>query len=345
MWHGEIMKGKWRLNRRLELALIVCIAAAICSAASHATIRLLKIRFTHGGNHHYGPKDQKALTILHGSSLAYSGLDWDRVADRVGGAIESWATAGSSPAEWEFQHRRSPDATRTFIVVDPYDLNEYILCDFRADIVPLSQAISDLWRVRAEWPFCKRVLSQYPVRFVRKLFPTVGRSDGVMTGIRDWLQKMIQGQNGADSSEAVRFGAVGMSEVEERLSDWAPARLQRRLVGMRSACQGKHSFNGPKQMALARLVQRAKSQGPVTFVVVPVSPTYQREFLTPNVREEFEAALAKLHQLCPQATFVRLDGIPALQSDACFSDLVHINKYGQQIATPAFLSQLGTPPP
>lgn len=334
-----------RLNRNLELALILCVVTAICSAGSHAAILWLKIRHTHGGNHHYGPKDQKALTILHGSSLAYSGLDWERISERVGGAIESWATAGSSPAEWELQHRRSPEVTQAFIVVSPYDLNEYILCDMRADIVPLSLAIGDLWRVDADWPFCKRVLGQYPVMLVRTLFPTVGRSDGVMTGVRDWLRKMTPGKNSVGSNEGVIFEAAGMSESRERLSDWSPARLQRRLVLMRSACEGRHTFNGPKKMALTRLVKRAEDQGPIIFVVVPVSPAYQKEFLTPEVMAEFETVLTELHQLCPRARLVRVDQIPAIRDDALFSDLVHLNIYGRQIATAAFFRQLDTPQP
>ena len=339
------MNQTTRLRSKLELALILCVAAVLCSATSHVAVRLLKIRYTHGGKHHYGPKNQQARTILHGSSLAYSGLDWNRVAERLGGAIDSWAVPGSSPAEWEVNHCRSPEASRTFIVVSPYDLNEYSLCDFRADIVPLSRAISDLWRGGGDWPFRKRVLAQYPVMLVRRLFPTVGRSDGVMTGVRDLLQETFRGKSDVVSNEGVRFGISGVSESGEKLSEWSPARLQRRLVVMRCACQGRHVFSGPKKMALTRLVQRAIAQGPITFVVVPVSPIYQEEFMTPTVRTEFEAVLAELHQLCPQARLVRLDQIPDLQDNALFSDLVHLNMYGQHIGTVVFLSQLCTSEP
>lgn len=328
-----------------EFGLVLCVVAAICCAASHAAIRALKISSTYGGSQRYGPEDKKALTILHGSSLAYSGFDWGRVCERIGGAIDSWGAPGSSPAEWEFLHHRSPDVKRTFIVISAYDLNEHEFCDFRANIVPLFQAIRDLWRGGADWPFSKRVLSQYPVMLIRKLFPTVGRSDGVMTGVRDWLQAMMQRPGSARSSERVGFATSDESTLRQRLSDWPAARLQRRLVLMRSACQNRHSFEGPKKLALARLLQRAKEQGSVVVVVLPVSPAYQEEFLTPKVRADFEAALARLHELCPQASLVRLDRLPALQDNALFWDLVHLNKYGQQIATPAFLSQLDTPQP
>lgn len=114
---------------------------------------------------------------------------------------------------------------------------------------------------------------------------------------------------------------------------------------MRSACEGRHTFNGPKKMALTRLVKRAEDQGPIIFVVVPVSPAYQKEFLTPEVMAEFETVLTELHQLCPRARLVRVDQIPAIRDDALFSDLVHLNIYGRQIATAAFFRQLDTPQP
>jgi len=166
-----------------------------------------------------------------------------------------------------------------------------------------------------------------------------------MTGIRDWLQAMMQRPGSARSSERVGFATSDESLLRQRLSDWFPARLQRRLVLMRSACQGRHAFNGPKKMALTRLVEQAGHQGAVTLVVVPVSPTYQKEFLTSKVREEFEAALAELKQLCPRARLVRLDQLPTLWDNGLFSDIVHLNLYGRQIATAAFFNQLDTSQP
>jgi hypothetical protein len=333
------MLDKLHVPRKLQLPLILAIVAALCSLVSHLTVSSLKIRSSHGGNHHYGPKDQKAVTILHGSSLAYSALDWDKVSERFGGPIESWATAGSSPTEWEWQHQRSPAAKRTIIVLSPYDLNEYILCDMRADIVPLSQAVSDLRRTGTDWPLSKRILSQYPVMLLRKPFPAVGRSDGVMTGIRDWLNQSVLGEAAAES-EGVNFGPSGMSEVKEKLTDWSPARLQRRMALLRGACQGRHSFHGPKKLALMRLVERAKAQGPITFVVVPVSPIYQAELMNLDIKREFEALVSEVQKLCPASTMFRFDHIPTLQDNGLFSDTVHLNVFGQHIATAEFLAQL-----
>jgi hypothetical protein len=327
------------VNRKFQLLLILCAVVVVCSAVSHVAVRWLGIKSTWGGYVRYGAENGKPMTILHGSSLAYDGVDWTQISDTLGGATESWATAGSSPAEWEVLHGRSPDVNRAFIVVSPYDLNEYWLCDFRADIVPLSQTILDLQKARLDWEQSKRILSQYPRMFVRKLFPSVGRSDGIMVGIRVKLQNLM-GRSVAGAGEATKFGGPGKSENKERVSDWSEARLQRRLVLMRSACQGKHAFEGPKKLALLRLLRRAETQGQAVLVVMPVSPIYHREFLTPVVMQEFEAALIDVQGVCPQVKVVRLDQLPGLNQNDLFSDTVHLNMYGQQIATEALLGQV-----
>lgn len=327
------------MSKRLRFLLILCVVIAICSGISHFAVRRLKIFADYGVLQEYGPKDQKALSVLYSSSLGYSGIDWDRIAGFTGDAIESWATAGSSPAEWEILSHRSPTAKRAYVVVSAYDLNEYWLCDFRADIVPLGRTVKDLWRTKSDWPFCKRILSQYAVMFARTLFPTVGRSDGVMTGIRDAVQATFT-HTAVLVSEDPKFGPANKSEVKERLTDWSPGRLQRRLVLMRTKCQGKHSFDGLKKMALIRLLQQGNQREQVTVLVVPVSPIYQKEFLTPITTEDFERTLADIQRCCAQASLIRLDHISDLQNNDVFADLVHLNTNGQRIATTAFLEQL-----
>jgi len=130
---------------------------------------------------------------LEGSSLTIDGVDWKLVSEKLGFGIEIWGVAGSSPSEWEVLHRRSIRSKWTFIGVSPYDLNEHFFCDFRADIVPIVETIRDLWEVKSEWAFRRRVLRQYPLMLVRKAFPTAGRSDGVMSGVRDKLKSMLGG--------------------------------------------------------------------------------------------------------------------------------------------------------
>ncbi|HEY8037327.1 MAG TPA: hypothetical protein VIF37_17235 [Methylobacter sp.] len=327
----------------LKLALILCMAVVIASVASHAMISWVGIRSAHGGYRHYGAQDLKALTILHGSSIAWDGLDWGQISAVLGSPIESWITPGSSPAEWEVEHQRSSQLNRAIIVVSPYDLNEYWLCDFRADIVSLEQTIRDLQYCGPDRQLCKRILSQYPQMFVRRLFPTVGRSDGVMVGIRAKFNELASGVAGMKEIDAPKLGTTKASEVVEKVSDWSPARMQRRLVLMRTGFQGKHWFNGTKKAALGRLLVQSEHQGPVIMVVMPVSPIYQKEFLAPQVRQEFEETLAELQHLSPQTKLIRLDRLPALEDDRLFSDLVHLNMYGQRIATAAFLTQLNNP--
>jgi hypothetical protein len=328
------------MKRRLEFLVILCAAVMICSVASHIAVGWLGINSTWGGYKRYGAKNGKPLAVLHGSSLAYSGLDWGRISEGLSGPIESWATAGSSPTEWEVLHSRSPEVRSAFIVVSAYDLNEYWLCDFRADIVPLGRTIGDLRKSDLDWQQWKRILSQYPRMLVRKLFPSVGRSDGILVGFRAKLQKLMGRSADRDAGEAPKLVDTGKSEIKERISDWSEARLQRRLVLLRGTCQGKQSFDGPKKAALVRLLQQAEKQGPAMLVVMPVPPIYHREFLGPAVIREFEDTLADVQRLCPAAKLVRLDRVAALDNNELFYDPVHLNMYGQQIATESFMGQL-----
>ncbi len=175
---------------------------------------------------------------------------------------------------------------------------------------------------------------------VRKLFPTVGRSDGVMAGIRDAVEEATYGRSKTEAGDDPKFGPGNISEVTEKLTDWSPGRLQRRMVLMRVKCQGKHAFNGLKKMALIRLLQRANHNGQVIVLVVPVSPLYQKEFLTPNVEQEFEKTIAEIQRCCSQTRLIRLDRVAALEDNNVFRDLVHLNTNGRQIATAALLDRL-----
>jgi hypothetical protein len=325
-------------KRRLRLLLILAVSVAICAVASHVAVGWLRIKAGWGGYKRYGPQEKNALAILHCSSPGYDGIDWGQIGEVLGGAIESWATPGSSPSEWELMHDRSSRVARTFVAATAYDLNEYFLCDFRAEIVPLNWAIRDLWRCGADWQFSRRILSQYPTMLIRKLFPTVGRSDGVMVGVRAKLQKALG--RSVDAGEAPKFAGSGKSDDTGRVSNWTPARLQRRLLLMRAAFRGTHSFTGPKRMALLRLLRRAETQGHVVLVVLPLPPVYRQAFTPPAAMQEFERALADLQRLCQRLQVIRLDQVPALDHNEYYSDLVHMNIYGQEIATETLLSRI-----
>ena len=111
---------------------------------------------------------------------------------------------------------------------------------------------------------------------------------------------------------------------------------------MRRAAQGRQSFDGPKKLAFLRMLHEAQQRGRVVVVVLPVSPAYAREFLSLHVIRRFENALDEARRSTPQANWVRLDRRPDLSSDDCFWDLVHLNTYGQRIATEALLRRLHT---
>jgi hypothetical protein len=326
-------------GRKTQLVLVLLTVVLLCSFVSHVAVRRFQIYADYSVPQPYGGGDNKGPIILDGSSLAYSGIDWNEVSARMGSSITSWATAGSSPAEWEIQNRRSPNTTCAFVVISAYDLNEYWLCDFRADIVPFSQTVSDLRHSGVGWSFSKRILSQYPVMLVRKIFPTVGRSDGVMTGIRDMVKSWLDGGAAQPDSEATAF-TTGPEAATEKLSEWPEGRLQRRLVLMKEKCQGKHAFNGPKELALIRLLEQASRQGTVKLIVVPVSPIYQKEFLDAKTMGAFEQTISDIETRFPQAQVIRLDHLPSLDDDSLFKDLVHLNANGQRIATADLLQHL-----
>lgn len=125
-----------------------------------------------------------------------------------------------------------------------------------------------------------------------------------------------------------------------KLSDLSDARLLRRLSMQRSEIQGMHSFNGPKRMALGRVLAKAQPRGKVVVVVLPVSSAYAKEFITPDVRQGFEGVLADALKVVPAANVIRLDQVEGIDSNDHFSDLVHLNSAGRQIATRKFLEVL-----
>ena len=328
------------LLRKLQLALILSVSVAIASGLSHLAVGWLGIKVGWGGYKRYGSNDAKVVAALHCSSPGYDAFDWSHVSEVLGGSIESWATAGSSPAEWDAMQDRSPSVTFTFVAVSPYELNDYFLCDFRAEIVPLKQTIRDLQQSGADRSLSKRMLSQYPLMFIRKLFPTAGRSDGVMVGIRAKLQKLAG--RGMDAGDAPKFGPDDRvnSGDEERVTDWEKARLQRKLQALDDICMGKWSYNGPKKLALLRLLQRAEAQGRVVMIVVPLSPFFREALMPAATIQKFKDELAELQRVCPQVQIVRLDGLPALNDNNLYCDIIHMNKYGRRIATKALLGRL-----
>jgi hypothetical protein len=332
------------MRARAKLATTIASTIVLASVGTHLLVTALDVPTKAGtSQRRFGNVGGPAQAFIAGSSLTYDGVGWNQVADLLGVAIASWPVPGSSPAEWEQLQRRSLRTKTTFVGVSLYDLNEAWLCDFRADIVPLNQTLADLWHSGSDLTFARRLLGCYPRAWVRTLFPTAGRSDRIIFGLRDKARALLPlAGNEPDTDTPLRLAADYTSE--ERISDWPKDRLLRRLAGMRSL-QGTPWFSGPKHLALRRMLQQGRRQGAVIVIVLPVSPPFIAELLCQHDIQLFEASLAEARRIEPEAAWVRLDQLPSLNSSDLFSDLVHLNMQGRGIATVDIMKALARTEP
>ena len=329
--------------RKAKLFFVVCSALVIAIVFNYLVAFWIKLPNYTPVYRRIGPETGPQV-FCAGSSLLQFGLSWPEVSKTLDQGIESWGVAASTPSEWEVFQNLAKNTNLMIIGVDAYDLNEYHLCEGRASVVPLAQTISDLWQNSIDWQFSKRLLNQYPLSYLQKLFPAAGSSEAVLVGLRRLLPERLRpssaAQERANSLVLPREPVMNFGATDEKVSDWLPSKTLWRLTQMRSETGGKHAFNGVKRLAFERMLLRAGKQGSVIVVVLPVSPAYAHEFVTPQVVHDFESALDKAQRIDPKVQFVRLDKISALNSDACFGDLVHLNNAGKRIATEAFLSWL-----
>lgn len=326
-----------------RLAIVVVLAAILGSLTSHLVARWVGIPKPVMAYRRIGPTTGP-MVFVAGSSLVQFGLSWPEISEHLGQGIENWGVGGSTPEIWEISQVLATNVNFSIIGASVYDLNEHRLCDSRADFVPVKQTVRDLVSSAADWPTAKRLMSQYPLTFARVLFPTAARSEAVLQGFR----RMVRARFGLASSREDQAAALvlpseavlSFGESSLQLSALSEARVLRRLAALRSEIQGQHSFSGTKSLALRRVLSRAHQQGQVLVVILPVSPAYAAEFLTPAVQAEFEAALRKAVAAAPGAQIIRLDWLSALQSNEYFSDLVHLNSAGRRIATEAVLREM-----
>jgi hypothetical protein len=327
------------------LALIAFLALAMASVANHVIAAMIGLVPPGATYRRIGPETGPQVFVA-GSSLLQFGLAWPEVSEALGQGIENWGVGGSSPEIWEVSQPEAARSNLMIVGVSAYDLNEYHLANGRANIVPLSQTVRDLRDSRADWQLSRRVLSQYPLAYLRLLFPAAGDSDAVLVGVRRIARQTLGLASAArDQANALVLPDRPVLEFgpsTERISDWDPGRTLRRLALVRSENRGRHAFNGPKQLAFRRMLRRAQDQGRVIIVVLPVADAYEREFLSPEIVAAFEKALLESHGSAPGATIVRLDKVPQLGADEHFSDFVHLNSAGRAIATQAFLDHLKT---
>jgi hypothetical protein len=279
-----------------------------------------------------------------GSSLIQMGLQWSVISNTLGKGVENWGVGGSTPEIWEIGQRLADNSNFMIVGVSLYDLNEFRLCDSRAQHVPLSRTIKDLWRSRSGWQFSKRVLSQYALAVVRFTFPTAGKSDAVLVGAREKVRHMLHlSDSKEDSTKALVLppaGVLDFGEDTSKLSDLSEGRLRRRMAMMRVEIQGRHEFAGPKMEALRRMLAVASEKGRIVVIVMPVSQAYLSELVDSAVLDRFDAALDGALKSVPGVQVIRLDRLPELQSNDLYSDPVHLNSAGRGLATAAVLSVL-----
>ncbi len=335
---------KWR-----KLLLICSAAVLITATVSHLVGRwlgintdpVLLLHYTPSGQPQ-APANQTAPIVVEGSSLIFFGLNWDNISQTWCRPIEAVRVPSASTCELEVLHPRMPKSNLLILGVSKYDLNEHFICDYRADIVPVSHAVRSMLDSGMNWAFMKRALGQYPLFYLRKLFPTAGHSMTIMVGFRTKI-KALSGKGAVpakveEKSESNLHPAP--PEASTKIQDWDRGRTMRNLSALRVSCQAKHTYDGPKHLAFEKMLRRGVQDGKVVVVVLPVSPPYEEEFGTPEVNQRFEASLAAARRCAPEAVWIRLDKMPELQSKNYYWDLVHLNVDGQKIATEAFLKEM-----
>jgi hypothetical protein len=327
------------MSRKKQLVVILLATLAIASLVSHAVARAFHVRTLAVTPLSFGSSNQPVDGIVAGSSLMFYGVGWSDIARTMGMRMQGWAVPAGSVIEMEVLQAQVPAARVTFLGIGVSDLNENYVSDFRAEIVPMRSAVTGLWDAHSGWPLARRVISQYPLSYLRMLFPTAGRSTTIMVGAREVLRSLRPSTKSNEPSER----AVVASESNthnENITSWPEARLVRNIGDLRASAGGNFAFNGPKRDALFRFMKRGDEMGKMVMLIMPLSPTYQKEFLTEAVQRQFNEALAEAQKKTPDALWIRLDNAPELKSNELYWDLVHLNAPGQAIASKIVLEQL-----
>jgi hypothetical protein len=343
-------------SNKLTLAIVLLLSFVIASVADYGLVSWLKVprppsSFI-GVYRRAGPESGPQV-FCAGSSLTESALSWSKVSAALEQGIETWGVGGSSPDIWEEWQKLRPQSNVTIVGISVYDLNEMHLADARANVVPLSRTLGDLWSSHVDPALSHRILTQYPLKYLRLLLPSAGNADKVLVGLRTKIASLRGRQGGGLAAhEGVSFQPpppiLDAGESTSSVSEWSPDYLLRRLAALRAEDRGHHEFlNGPKNRALHRLLSHARKQGRVILLVLPVSRPYTQEFIDGNTDADFEQAISQGMAIVPEATLIRLDRVPDISDPANFADLVHMNSLGRRFATEAFLKVVthrGSPP-
>ncbi|NOS72681.1 MAG: hypothetical protein HOP33_22505 [Verrucomicrobia bacterium] len=328
------------MNRKHQLIVIGLTVLTLCSVVSHLVARGLHLRTQAVAPLFFGDTNQQDTATVAGSSLTFYGIEWHAVAQRLKAGMTGLGVPAGSVHELEILQRNAPPVRYTFLGVSMFDLNENYLSDFRADIVPMGEAIKSLQESHSSWAYRKRVLSQYPMKYIRSLFPTAGRSVTVMVGVREKLRTWLKGE--AATKEKLEQAVVSSESNphQDSIQTWPADRRMRNIMDLRSNAGGHLEFQGQKRHSLLKFLNRGVQQGRVVLIILPESPTFRAELVTPADRGQFEAALTEAQRAVPDLVCVRLDQVKELDSDGWYWDIVHLNAPGQAVATRVLIEQL-----
>jgi hypothetical protein len=325
----------------VRLLLLLFVVALLTSIASYAVVSVLGIWEKPVRRWVVGDERAKPPVLMLGSSLAYFAISVSNISAQLDSPVQSYWVASASTSELEMLAAAGPRFDTTILAVSLYDQNERILCEYRSQIVPLRRMLHDLWVTRSDWSFAKRVIAQYPMKYLRRLFPAAGRSLVVMISIKakllEWRDRIVGREPRVAASSEVDFDA----EFSQAITDWQPSHLLEQITILRGLCQNRHAYDGPKHEALRRFVSGASRTGRVVVIVLPVSPEYRRALVTERAELQFEASLKAARDVAPGALWVRVDQLPELNSNQFFQDLAHMNSRGRKIATQAVCDALG----
>ena len=327
------------MSRKRQFFIIVAAVLVLSSAGSHLVVRLLGISMQVIERRTI-PAERGEPALVLGSSLTFFGVSFPAVAKAWAHPLVTRGVGGCSPCELEPLALEVPEAMRTIIGVSIFDLNESSLCDARPALVPIQQTVRDLVASRTDWPAAKRVVWSYPLPWLQKAFPVAGHSSTVIVALRDKAGALLKRPASAEPEAKLSFKTDEDTIRPEKLSDWDPGRVARNLSQLRAAGLARGRFDGPKALALGRILGRTAAQEPPVMIVFPVSPPYRAAFGGPALAAEFEQALARARAHRPDLVLIRLDQEPALQPAEVFWDLVHLNDDGRGFATRLVIDRL-----
>ena len=332
------------MRRGRQLFTISAVVIGMSSAVDHVLLGWLGIADHSIDVREFGDSGMPYAVKSVGSSLSTFAVDWAEVARDIDEPVLMVGFPGGSPVEFESVLEGGTDAGVIVLGVSVYDLDEGYLSDFRSVTTSLRSSVRDLAQSDRSWSYSKRVLSQYPMQYLRFFFPTVGRSTGVMVGLRTKLNTLLrwmgQRSNGTTEREGLTLTMDTTASGSEPLSDWTEGRRLRNISRLRVAARGQNGFNGPKSLALERIIGRAAVGARLLVIVLPVSPTYSQALVDEEELRSFETLVDRITSDHPEVTLARIDEIESLRSDAVFWDLIHLDTAGRDIATRRILEEV-----